>query len=141
MIPLAHGCFAPPVQPDDIEALKSALIAVQLRADEAEAKLAGAQAHASAIEAAIAHLTLEIAKLKRERFGSSSERTARLLDQLEFQLAEHEETATEDEIKAEMASPKTTTVRSFTRKRPARREFPAHLPRERVVVAPPTSCH
>ena len=35
---------------------------------------------------------------------------------------------------------KTTTVRGFTRKRPERNTFPDHLPRERVVIDPPTAC-
>jgi hypothetical protein len=33
----------------------------------------------------------------------------------------------------------TTTVARFTRKRPERNTFPDHLPRERVVVDPPTA--
>jgi transposase len=35
-------------------------------------------------KALIAHLKLEIAKLNRDRFGPRSERTARLLDQMEL---------------------------------------------------------
>jgi Transposase IS66 family/zinc-finger binding domain of transposase IS66 len=35
---------------------------------------------------------------------------------------------------------KTTTVAGFTRKRAERNTFPDHLPRERVVIAPPTTC-
>jgi transposase len=35
----------------------------------------------------------------------------------------------------------TTTVDSFTRKRPSRKPFPEHLPRERVVVPGPTACN
>ncbi len=43
-----------------------ALVATMARkADEAEAKLANAHAHQSAIEALIAHLKLQIAKLER----------------------------------------------------------------------------
>ena len=53
-----------------------------------------------------------------------SERTARLLDQLELQLEELEAAATEDELAAEMAAAKTTKVASFTRKRPSRKPFP-----------------
>jgi transposase len=34
----------------------------------------------------------------------------------------------------------TTTVAGFTRKRPERNTFPDHLPRERVVIDPPTAC-
>jgi transposase len=55
-------------------------------------------------------------------------------------LEELEASATEDELAAEMAAAKTTTVASFTRKRPSRKPFPEHLPRERVVVRGPTSC-
>jgi transposase len=64
----------------------------------------------------------------------------RLLDQMELQLEELEATATEDELLAEMATAKTTSVAAFTRKRPVRKPFPEHLPRERVIVPGPTSC-
>jgi transposase len=33
----------------------------------------------------------------------------------------------------------TTQVRAFTRRKPARQPFPAHLPRERVIVPGPTA--
>ncbi|MFX5537772.1 transposase, partial [Acinetobacter baumannii] len=82
-------------------------------------------------EALIAHLKPQIEKLQRDRFGPRSERTARLLDQLELQLEELAASATEDEIVAETAAARTTTVAAFTRKRPSRQPFPAHLPRER----------
>ena len=39
-----------------------------------------------------------------------------------------------------MAAAKTTKVTAFTRRRPSRKPFPAHLPRERVVVPGPTAC-
>jgi transposase len=48
--------------------------------------------------------------------------------------------AAEDELAAEKAAAKTQTVRSFQRKRPARKPFPDHLPRERVVIPAPESC-
>jgi transposase len=35
---------------------------------------------------------------------------------------------------------KTTTVREFERKRAERQTFPEHVPRERVVINPPTAC-
>jgi transposase len=57
-----------------------------------------------------------------------------------LELEELEATATEDELKAEAAAAKTTTVAGFTRKRPSRKPFPEHLPREQVVIAAPTSC-
>lgn len=68
------------------------------------------------------------------------ERKARLLEQIELQLEELEATATEEELAAERAVAQTQTVKSFQRKRPSRKPFPEHLPRERVVVAAPESC-
>jgi transposase len=55
-------------------------------------------------------------------------------------LEELEAGAAEDELAAETAVAKTTTVAGFTRKRPERNTFPDHLPRERVVIDPPTAC-
>src|SRR5271165_6450139 len=133
--------------PNDIAALKAALAAARdrhiieaARAAYAEAELAVARAKASDDQALIAHQRLRIEKLTRELYGPRSERTSRLLDQIELQFEELESSATEDEIAAEMAVAKTTTVAAFTRKRPARKPFPEHLPRERVIVPGPTTC-
>jgi len=126
--------------PDDVEALKALLASALQKAEEAEAKLANAQARESAIEAVIAHLKLQIAKLKREQYGPSAERSRRLLDQMELQLEDLEADAAEDDLIAEEAAAKTSTVSAFERKRPARKPFPEHLPRERVVVPAPCSC-
>lgn len=123
--------------PDDIEALHAALLA-------ARAELAIVRAQQSDDQALIAHLKLQIERLNRDRHGPRSERTARLLDQLELTLEELETSATEDELTAEMAAAKTanrtTTVASFSRKRPSRKPFPDHLPRERMVVPGPMAC-
>jgi transposase len=133
--------------PNDIEELKAALVAARdariveaARAAYAEAELAVARAKASDDQALIAHQQLRIEKLTRQLYGPRSERTSRLLDQIELQFEELESSATEDEIAAEMAVAKTTTVVAFTRKRPARKPFPEHLPRERVIVPGPTAC-
>jgi transposase len=123
----------PATLPDDIEALKAALIVAQ-------AEVAAARAQQSSDQALIAHLKLQIEKLNRDRFGPRSERTSRLLDQLELQLEELEASATADELAAERAAAKTTTVAAFTRKRPSRKPFPEHLPRERVIEPAPTAC-
>ncbi|SEE20678.1 Transposase [Rhizobiales bacterium GAS191] len=108
--------------PDDKDALKVALI-------ETRAKLSGA-------EALIAHLQLVIAKMKREMFGPRSERSQRLLDQLELQLEELAAAAGEDEAKAAAG----VQVQGFTRRKATRRNFPEHLPRRRIVHPAPTSC-
>ena len=107
--------------PDDSAELKAALI-------ETRAKLVGAQA-------LIEHLQLVIAKMKREMFGPRAERSQRLIDQLELQLEELAAAAAEDEAKAARVH-----VRGFTRPAATRRNFPADLPRRRVVHPAPTSC-
>ncbi len=126
--------------PDDIDALRAALIAERDRATGVEAELAAAKAKASDDQAVIAHQQLQIAKLTRALYGQRSERTVRLLDQIELAFEELESSATEDEIAAERAVAKTTNVMAFTRKRPARQPFPEHLPRERVVEPRPVAC-
>ncbi|MBV9828352.1 MAG: transposase, partial [Alphaproteobacteria bacterium] len=84
----------------------------------------------------IAHYKLLMAKLRREQYGQSSERTRKLLDQLELQLEEAVATAAADEAMA----PAGSTVHPFTRRKPVRAPFPAHLPRERVVIPGATAC-
>src|ERR1039458_4541790 len=81
--------------PDNIEALKAALVSARTDLDEVRSELATTQARVSDDQALIAHLKLMIAKFNRDRFGPRSERTARLLDQMELQLEELEATATE----------------------------------------------
>jgi transposase len=124
----------PQALPDDVDALRSALLATL-------AELAVAKAMASEDQALIAHQRLRIAKLERQIYGQRSERSVRLIDQMELTFEELEAAATEDEIAAEQAAAKTTAVAGFTRKRPVERNtFPEHLPRERVVIASPTAC-
>src|SRR5262245_33451506 len=75
-------------KPDDLPSdLVSALAALQAEREarlRAEAAAASARAELSDNEALIAHLELRIEKLKRELYGQRSERTARLLEQLEW---------------------------------------------------------
>ena len=117
----------------EISALKSALAAALERADRAEAEATGAAT-------IVTTLKLEIAKLRRQIYGTRSERKRRLLEQLELELEELEARATEDELAAEAASTPTTAVTGVARKRPGRKPFPAHLPRERVVIPAPGNC-
>ena len=116
--------------PDDIDALKAAYLAER--------------AARQAAEAMIAHLKLMIAKLNHAKFGPSAERGRKLLDQLELQLEELEAGATEDLCAAEAAVAKAgqaeSVVATFTRRKPVRAPFPAHLPRERVVIPAPAQC-
>jgi transposase len=133
--------------PDDIAALKAALAierarvrAVLAERDARAAELAVARAKASEDLALIAHQKLRIAQLERQIYGPRSERSERLIDQLALQFEEFAASAAEDELAAEIAVAKTTTVAGFTRRRAERNTFPDHLPRERVVIDPPPTC-
>jgi transposase len=126
--------------PNDIELLKQLVRTREVELSQARADASNARAEASSAEALITHLRLTIEKLKRNLFGPRNERKARLIDQMELQLEELEAAATEDEVAAEKAAAVTTQVRAFTRRKPARQPFPAHLPRERIVVPGPTAC-
>src|SRR6201993_2782837 len=115
--------MTPDTLPEDTEALKTALI-------ETRARLSGA-------EALIDHLQLVIAKMRREKFGPRSERSQRLLDQMELQLEELAAAQGEDQVTAEAAA---VAVRGFTRQKAVRRNFPADLPRRRIVHPAPATC-
>jgi len=136
--------------PDDVEALKVLVITAQAEARNAQAQrlaaeiaLSNAQAEAQALALQIEKIKFEIARLRHEKFGQSSERGT-LLEQFELQLADLEETASESEavvqITAHTAARENVIVQTFERKRPARRPLPAHLPRERRVHPGPLAC-
>jgi transposase len=126
-----HATIALVTASETINTLTAALTAEREARQQAEAR-------ASSAEAMVAHYKLLIAKLRREQYGQSSERGRKLLDQLELQLEEAAASAAEDEAAA--APTDGTAVHPFTRKKPVRTPFPAHLPRERVVVPGPTAC-
>ncbi|MCP5111146.1 MAG: transposase, partial [bacterium] len=128
------------LSPAEILSLKSALAAAQALAAEAQAKNARLVAEASDAATIITTLKLEIAKLRREIYGQRSERKARLLEQLELELEELESQASADELAAERAA-EGTQVAAFRRKKPSRKPFPEHLPRERVVIEGPKTCN
>ena len=114
----------------------------RLRAELAatKAELAQAQAVVSASEAMISHLKLEIAKLRREQYGQQL-RTPRPADRAAGAAAR----GTRGRGHGRCASGRggrrrRHRSRAFERRRPARKPFPEHLPRERVVVEAPTTC-
>jgi transposase len=137
--------------PDDLESLKrllalerAARIDAQAKAASAEAAAARAAAHVSSAEALIAHLKLAIEKMRRELYGSRSERGRKLLDQMELELEDLEATAAEDKIASEKAAAEaggeTALIPAHARGKPSRKPFPEHLPRERVIVPGPAAC-
>ncbi len=122
-------------EPPRISSLEEALLCLA----EAQAEAARVKAINSDLAARNALLELQNAKMRRELFGQRSERSIRLVGQLEMGFEEAEMSASEDEALAELAA-RSTKVRAFARKRPAQRRLPEHLPRERVVIPSPASC-
>ena len=109
--------------PDDVATLKAMLVS--------------ASVHTLDLDAQIANLKLTIAKMQRDTFGASSERGAKLIDQMELQLADLVETVTEGKVAAAVATP---LPASEPVQKPARRPLPSHLPRERVVHPTTSVC-
>jgi len=119
--------------PQDIATLRTLLLSERAARLAAESE---AKNHALEIE----KLKYTIAKLRHMQFGQSSERGA-ILEQLELQLSELQENASEAEATAQLATPpEKTKVEGFERRKPARRPLPEHLPRERVVHPSPAAC-
>jgi transposase len=89
-------------------------------------------------EVAVERLKLEVARLRREHFETSSGRSARV-DQLELVLEDLEETLAETDAQA-AAEPDALPGAASSRRKPARRPLPEHLPRERILQLSPTTC-
>src|SRR5215210_2312510 len=108
---------------------------------ERDAAIARQVGVVAALRLEIERLKLLLAKARRERYGQSSERGAKLVEQLELQLAELEETVAEEDAAVELAAPPTQPeARARTGRKPARRPLPENLPRERIVYPAPCSC-
>ena len=109
--------------PADIVTLQQALVAaqrhdasVEIRADEAEARAANVDAINADLLARNALLELQNAKMQRALYGPRSERSARLIAQLELAFEDLDTDATEAERRAALAAAKTMTVAAFMRR-------------------------
>ena len=135
--------------PTDLKAAHAMIVAHRQALSVAEARAAAAESEAKLRALLIEKLKYTIAKLRHQQFGQSSERGA-ILDQLELQLCELQENASEAEAAAQLATAKATglpsgidprvKVQSFERCKPARRPLPEHLPRERIVYPSAAVC-
>lgn len=92
----------------------------------------------------IEKLKAELDVLKRNRFGRSSEKLERKIDQLEFALEELQidaaEEAYEDGVKQKTLPSLAGSTSDGAELAPRRRSFPAHLPRERIEHAVACVC-
>lgn len=103
--------------PDDARLLKALLVA--------------ANAEIGSRDRLIERLTLQLARLRRMQFGSSSEKGAREIEQLELAL---EEALVDTAAAAALIPEPAVTTRPF------RQPLPEHLPRDEIVHAPACVC-
>jgi transposase len=111
--------------PDDIESLKQLVIATQNDVAAVRARLIIEQL-------TIEKLRFEIARLKRARYGRSSE-------QLDAQIAQLQLTI-EDLEASQAALPPRWQPQPAASLKPVRRPLPAHLPREEIVHESACAC-
>ena len=126
--------------PDDIATLKALLIAADARETTSHLRAIKAETRALDLDGQIAHLKLTIAKLQRDTHGASSEKGARLIDQMELQLDELVATVAEGRAAAAIDTQSDGPLEVEPVQKPARRALPSHLPRERVVHQAPCTC-
>ena len=131
--------------PSDIEEMKQLFLAQAAHLERLTADLAAASAELAAARAGlmsnaveIEKLKFQLAKLRRQKYGNSSERIEREIAQLELRLEELEASKAEAEAKAEAAPPATptTTDAAPAKTKKPRRKFPEKLPRTTVVHEP-----
>jgi transposase len=90
----------------------------------------------------IEHLRAQLAALRRHRFGRSSEKLDREIEQLELRLGELEEGVAESKSRTARAEAKAPApaARASEDHKHGRKPMPAHLPRERTVHEPAPTC-
>ena len=133
--------MSPDPLPADLAEAHAMILAVRAARLAAEAEAAVAKQTQRLLDLEIERLKLEIARLRRQRFGTSSERSARL-EQLELALTELQESVAEADAAGELRAEQSPTVArsTATPRKPARRPLPEHLPRTRVVYPAPVAC-
>jgi transposase len=118
--------------PDDVEALHRLITAER---EELAAARAGLMAKALEIE----KLKLQIARLRRQQYGRSSEKMARELEQFELRLEELEAEEAAGPAAPTPGDEAQTPIPAKSGKS-GRRPLPAHLPRHEIVHEPGCAC-
>jgi transposase len=117
-----------PSLPTDIEGLHSLVSSLRVCIAERDTLIAER-------EVLIGKLRFELACLKRQRFGRSSEQLDAQIAQLELSLEELEASETQIEVPIRVE-----TAPALEPKKPARRPLPEALPRETVTHAAACTC-
>ncbi|WP_298797708.1 IS66 family transposase, partial [uncultured Rhizobium sp.] len=118
---------SPSILPDDVDALR-AIIAAQ--ADQLAEQARKLQSRDTLID----KLKAQLAVLKRARFGSSSEKMDRAIEQLELALEDIEA------AEAEAMAPALSSTAGPAKAKPSRQPLPDHLPRHDVTHQATCAC-
>ena len=126
--------LAPNQLPNDIVELKRLLLAK-------DAELTAAKNGLIVTQLTIEKLKAQLAKLRREKFGASSERIERAIEQLELALEEAETAQAEAEAPVpQPPEPPAPDVEAPAQEKKKRRTLPPTLPRRDVVHMPQHTC-
>jgi transposase len=127
-----------------IAALTTGLAAEQAANEARRAQAVIVKAKLTTVLLEIEHMKMQLASLRRQRYGQSSEKLDRDIAQLEMRLEDLEETAGEqiaaDPKPPELESEAGSQTTKPQRKPAGRKPLPEHLPREIVVHEPEITC-
>jgi transposase len=129
--------------PRDISLLQQMIVEREASLAERDRLIAVRDAELYAKTLQIEHLKAQLAVLRRARFGRSSEKLDREIEQLELLIGEFEEGVAESEAHSERADDKKASPASAkprSHKPTGRKPLPAHLPREQITHAPQGEC-
>ena len=128
--------------PGDPAALRALAAALQAELAQKDRAIAARDAEIHAKTLHIEKLKLQLAILRRARFGRSSEKLDRDIEQLELLIGELEEGQAETTARSAAISPaqRSSTSASHDRQPSGRKPLSEHLPRETVVHEPACCC-
>jgi len=126
-----------PTDPDALRLFAAGLQA-ELARKELEIAANAAEIHAKTLH--IEKLKMQLSVLRRARFGRSSEKLDRDIEQLELLIGELEEEAAGAEAEQATRAPAEPPAPVKPKRHPVRRPLPAHLPRETIIHQPACTC-
>ena len=129
-----------PTDPQELRQFAASLQA-ELARKEIELAANAAEIHAKTLH--IEKLKVQLAVLRRARFGRSSEKLDREIEQLELLIGDLEADAAEVGARATNQHARADTdppAQTRERRHPTRTPLPAHLPRETVTHEPVCTC-
>ena len=131
--------------PSDPAALRGLAVALQAELARKEIEIAANAAELHAKTLHIEKLKMQLAALRRARFGRSSEKLDRDIEQLELLIGELEADAAAQDARTDNPDPATRPdarppARPPARRPPVRTALPDHLPRETITHEPACTC-